>query len=95
MAMFDRAWLPHLAVEHAFDGKLASDPAISQLGYAPVGYPQSIDAEMVWTGAKFQAQPGLYQIELNERHIKELEDAATEVEGNPVHLRAECSTNSG
>jgi hypothetical protein len=86
MAMLDRAWLPNLATKHNCDWKLANGPARSQPGSAPVGFPQLIDAEMVWSGAKFQNQPELYRIELNERHVKELEHAAAEVEGNSVDL---------
>lgn len=92
--MLDRAWLPNLAVEHAFDGKVANRPAISQRRSAPAGYPHLIDAEMVWTGAKFQRQPALYRFELNERHIEELEDAATEVEGKLGNSRATCFMDS-
>lgn len=92
--MLDRAWLPNLAVEHKLDWKFDDASAKSQRGSAPFGFPQSIDAEMVWTGAKFQAHPDLYRIELNDEHIKELEEAATEIEGNPVYLRAASSTNS-
>ena len=87
MAMLDRAWLPTLAVEHNFDWKCANGAARSAAGCAPVGFPKLIDAEMVWRGAKFQNQPELYQVELKEQHIKELEHAAAEVEGNPVDLK--------
>lgn len=76
MAIFDRTWLPNLNTEHKF-GWIPT----SQRGSAPVGFPQSIDSEMVWTGSKFQGQPCLYRIELSERHIEELEDAAAEAEG--------------
>jgi hypothetical protein len=94
MAMLDRAWLPNLAVEHKLDWKFGNGSAINQRRTAPAGFPQSIGAEMAWTGAKFQGHPDLYRIELNDGHIKELEEAATEVEGNPVDLRAASSMNS-
>lgn len=84
--MLDRAWLPNLAIGHNFDWKFANGPARSQASSVPVGFPQLIDAEMVWTGAKFQNQPELYRIELNEGHVKELEQAAAEVEGKPSRL---------
>ena len=82
MAMFDRAWLPHLAAERTFDWRLVSGPAVSRLSSVPGGFPESIDAEMVWTGANFKGQPGLYRFELNDKHIEELEAAAAEVEGS-------------
>jgi hypothetical protein len=83
MAMYDRAWLPNLAAVHNFDWI----PAISQRNSAPTGFPKSIDSEMVWTGAKFQGQPCSYRVELNARHIEELEYAAAEVEGKLEDLR--------
>jgi hypothetical protein len=86
MAMLDRAWLPTLAVEHSFGWKFANGPARSQAGSAPVRFPKLIDAEMVWTGAKFQNQPEMYQVELKEQHVKELEHAAAKVEGKQVDL---------
>ena len=83
MAMFDRAWLPNLAAERTWDRRLANSPAVSRRSPVPAGFPESIDAEMAWTGAQFQGQPGLYRYELNEEQVAELENAATEVEGNP------------
>ena len=88
--MLDRAWLPHVAVEHRFDWKPANSPTKIERAAAPVGFPQSINAEMVWEGAKFQGQPGLYRCDLTKRHIQELEDAAMAVEGNPGDLCTGC-----
>jgi hypothetical protein len=96
MAVFDRAWLPDLAREQMIDWKLdwkldqklANDPAIWQRESAPANFPQSIDAEMVWTGAEFQGTPDRYRIELQEQHVRELEDAAAEVEGKSLNLPA-------
>jgi len=79
--MFDRAWLPNLAVEPTFDWKLANSSAMRQSISVPVGFPESIAAEMVWEGAKFQGQPELYRFELSKEHVEEVEDAAAEVEG--------------
>jgi hypothetical protein len=86
MAMFDRAWLPNLAVDRIFDRELANGLAEGQRSSVPAGFPESIDAEMVWTGAKFEGQPDLYRLQLNEKHIEELEIAVREVEGNPPDL---------
>ena len=85
MAMFDRAWLPRLATEKTFDWRLANGPAVNRLSSVPDSFPESIDAEMVWTGAKFRGQPGLYRFDLNKNHIMELEAAAAEVEGSLPH----------
>jgi hypothetical protein len=90
MAMFDRVWLPNPPLEHHFHWKAASAPMKIERTSALVGFPQSINAEMVWKGVEFQEQPGLYRYELDERHIEELEDAAAEVEGNPVHFCIGC-----
>jgi hypothetical protein len=98
MAVFDRAWLPDLAREQMIDWKLdwkldqklANDPAIWQRESAPANFPQSIDAEMVWTGAEFQGTPDMYRIELQKQHVGELEDAAAEVEGKSLNLPAWC-----
>ena len=80
--MVDRAWVPHMAVEHKFDWKFPDCATKIGRAAAPLGFPQSIKAEMVWKGAEFQERPGLYRCELNERHIEELEDAAMGFEGN-------------
>lgn len=96
MAMLDRAWLPDLAREQMIgwkldwklDQKLANGAAIWQRESAPANFPQSIDAEMVWTGAEFQGTPDLYRIELQEQHVGELENAAAEVEGKSPNLPA-------
>jgi hypothetical protein len=90
MAMFDRAWLPNLAVEHHFHRTPVNGPTKIERTSAPGGFPQSINAEMVWKGVEFQEQPGLYRFELNERHIEELEAVAAEVEGNPVDFCTGC-----
>jgi hypothetical protein len=85
MAMFDRAWLPDLARAQVndwkLDWKLANGLAICQRESPTADFPQSIDAEMVWAGAKFQGRPDMYRVELREQHVGELEDAAAEVEG--------------
>lgn len=83
MAMLDRAWLPGIAVEHEFDWKPANSPTKIERAAAPVGFPQAINAEMVWEGEVFQGQPDLYRYDLTKRHVQELEDAAMAVEGNP------------
>jgi hypothetical protein len=92
MAMFDRAWLPDLAREQIFDWKLdwklANGSAICQRESAPAHFPQSIDAEMVWTGAEFQEKPDVYRVELQKQHVGELEDAAAEFEGKSPSLPA-------
>ena len=98
MAMFDRAWLPDLAraqindwrLDWKLEWKLANGPAICQRESAAANFPQSIDAEMVWTGAKFQGRPDMYRVELQEQHVRELEDAAAEVEGQSPDLPARC-----
>ena len=89
--MFDRAWLPTLAIDQTCGRKLGNGPAVNEQAPVPIGFPKSIDAEMVWTGAKFQARPDLYRVELNEQHVKELENAAAEVEGNSPDLPAPFS----
>jgi hypothetical protein len=88
MAMLDRAWMPDLARGQMIDWKLDWKPAICQRESAPANFPQSIDAEMVWTGAEFQGTPETYRIELQEQHVGELEDAAAEVEGKSPNLPA-------
>jgi hypothetical protein len=98
MAMFDRAWLPDLAraqvndwkLDWKLDWRLANGPAIWQREFPTADFPQLIDAEMVWTGAKFQGRPDMYRVELRGQHVGELEDAAAEVEGDSPNLPAWC-----
>lgn len=88
MAMFERAWLPAPAIHETCISKLAGGQRFGPRGAVPNGFPKTINADMVWSGATLQYKPEAWRIHLADDHIQELEEAAAEFEGKMTESQA-------
>ena len=81
MTLFDRAWLPAPAFHQTCISTLAGSLTSGERRSVPNGFPKTINADMVWSGAALQHKSEVWRICLTKEHIRELEEAAAGFEG--------------